>query len=416
MIRIVCASDLHLGRKLSNLPCDCTHLELGPVAAWKNLVGFATDRSNGVDAVVIAGDLIDSDYQFFEVVHRLKEGIEKLLSEKIPVIVIAGNHDSQVLVKLHLAIQNEGFYILGKEGNWETVSLVIKGKKVRFDGWSFPTTHVGYSPLERYSLPKVNPGEIALGLLHCDLFSNLDGEYAPVDRSHFLSHHHTAWILGHIHKPQVIHSTPLTFYCGSVQGLDRSEIDIHGFYMLEIENSNTARHTMIGVASLEYREVVIDVEGIKKEEFELELIRALSQLLIENRYCRAVGVKLELKGKTAFYRDLPQMTADLPQKVIYTGLGGVLFFIEEVVLTAQPHYDLEELAQGSDPVALLAKSLALQSGGLQHKEVIFDKVKQDYRFLCSTQIEEPSEDKLKQIGLKTGFYLLDRLIGQRNAR
>ena len=87
MTRILHTGDWHLGRYLHGVPLldDQAHV-------LQQFVALA--RSEGVDAVVIAGDVYDRSVPPADAVALLDEVLAKLVIEaRIPVIMIAGNHD-----------------------------------------------------------------------------------------------------------------------------------------------------------------------------------------------------------------------------------------------------------------------------------------------------------------------------------
>ena len=81
-------ADWHLGRQFHNVSLldDQSHL-------LDQFVALAKDRE--VDAVVIAGDVYDRAVAPANAVSLLNDVLERLvLSAGIPVLMIAGNHDS----------------------------------------------------------------------------------------------------------------------------------------------------------------------------------------------------------------------------------------------------------------------------------------------------------------------------------
>ncbi|MDH3284828.1 MAG: DNA repair exonuclease, partial [Acidobacteriota bacterium] len=80
---LLAASDIHLGRRPSRLPDDLAELgldpsEVTPAAAWKSAVRVAIERD--VDAVLLAGDVVESLADRFRALRVIEEGVELLLS------------------------------------------------------------------------------------------------------------------------------------------------------------------------------------------------------------------------------------------------------------------------------------------------------------------------------------------------
>jgi len=148
-MKLLCVGDIHLGRQPSRLgEALCEKIEanrLGPAAAWRRTVDFAIAQH--VDAVLLAGDVVEQQDDFYEAYGDLRAGVERLIEANIRVIGVAGNHDVEVLPRLADAVA--GFELLGQDGQW--ASIVIPGNndsdKVRVLGWSFPDQSTRFSGL-----------------------------------------------------------------------------------------------------------------------------------------------------------------------------------------------------------------------------------------------------------------------------
>jgi DNA repair exonuclease SbcCD nuclease subunit len=191
---------------------------LKPTAVWRSFVDTAIERK--VDAVVLTGDVVDESNKFFEAYSALQSGIERLTKSDIPVVVVSGNHDFDVLPRL--ADQIPGFHLLGRGGQWQDFVLEKDGTSaVRFQGWSFPTRHVSHNPLMGYAAPTDDLPTV--GILHCDC-DVPTSNYGPVSLAGLRAEGPSAWFLGHVHKPGFLsEGHPLILCPGSLQGLDPSE-------------------------------------------------------------------------------------------------------------------------------------------------------------------------------------------------
>ena len=113
-VRILFVGDMHLGRLPSRVPSAALDregmnlLEIGPAGTWKRIVDAAIEH--GVDAVALAGDLVERDNAMFEAYGPLATGVRKLVAQGIIVAGVAGNHDTRVLPKL--AMEIDGFHLL----------------------------------------------------------------------------------------------------------------------------------------------------------------------------------------------------------------------------------------------------------------------------------------------------------------
>ncbi len=103
-------ADLHLGK--------CIHgysmIEMGDQPFWITKILEKADQLKP-DAVLIAGDVYDRAVPSKEAVNLLDEFLTKLAERKIPVFLIAGNHDSgSRLAFADKLLCNQGIYIAGE--------------------------------------------------------------------------------------------------------------------------------------------------------------------------------------------------------------------------------------------------------------------------------------------------------------
>ncbi|MGN1148854.1 MAG: exonuclease SbcCD subunit D [Lachnospiraceae bacterium] len=100
-------ADLHIGKTVNEFSMieDQKHI-------LKQIRDIATAEK--VDAVLIAGDVYDRPIPSTEAVELLDEFLTSLLQEKIPVIMISGNHDSGERVAFaDRILEKQGLYIAG---------------------------------------------------------------------------------------------------------------------------------------------------------------------------------------------------------------------------------------------------------------------------------------------------------------
>lgn len=140
-LKVLAVGDLHLGRTPSRLPDELSlqARDLGPAGAWHRIVDAAL--AERVDALVLAGDVVEEENDFFEAWRELATGVERLLVAGIRVIAVVGNHNIQVLPRL--ADQIVGFELLGRGGAWQQVTLESGGERLTLHGWSFPQRSYG---------------------------------------------------------------------------------------------------------------------------------------------------------------------------------------------------------------------------------------------------------------------------------
>ncbi|MFW5992303.1 MAG: metallophosphoesterase family protein, partial [Halanaerobiaceae bacterium] len=157
-IRLLCTGDLHLGRHPSRIPAEYDSRQYSPVFLWERIVQRAIEQE--IDALLITGDIIDRENRYFEAFGPFEAGVKKLAAKNIAVVVIAGNHDYDVLPGLIRNIDLDNLIFLGAEGKWEYKTLERNGKVILgIMGWSYPDRQVRKDPLEDIVLP---PDDIPL--------------------------------------------------------------------------------------------------------------------------------------------------------------------------------------------------------------------------------------------------------------
>ena len=87
-MRLLHTSDWHLGRSLhgqSLLDAQATFVE------------FVVDvvRDEGIDAVLVAGDVYDRAIPPVEAVELFDEMLRRIAALRVPIVLISGNHDSR---------------------------------------------------------------------------------------------------------------------------------------------------------------------------------------------------------------------------------------------------------------------------------------------------------------------------------
>ena len=432
--RLLCVGDIHLGRRPRRIPDDIEDygvrkLELTPVAAWERVVAWAKD--NNVDAVVLAGDVVESIDDRFEAYGHLERGARQLANAGIGLFGVAGNHDVQALPRL--ADHLEHFKLLGRGGVWESVELTKSGgAKLRLLGWSFPEQRVSRNPLE-------DPmGDIAsdiptIGILHCDVDGG-NSPYAPVPRAAFEHAPGEAWLLGHIHKPDDLSATRPIGYLGSLVSLDPGEPGLHGPWLACVSKSGPVKLTQLSIAPLRYERIDLSIESIPdlegedlEDTFGANLRSAQDE--IHDRIAttlgstKVIGCRITLTGRSMVHEHVRRIVRDgTVQEGQTREIDGVVYFIEKIVDQSSPALDLDRISRGSDPPALLAQRLIhLQQGQAEAQRLIAAAATEIER---ATQIVQGSEvmgaqqlstSDVGAILERAGFQALEDLLAQHSA-
>ena len=370
-MKLLAVGDMHLGRRPSRLPSELAHgpSELGPAAAWRHAVDHAIREK--IDAVLLAGDVIESEKDFFEGFHQLKQGVDKLTATGIQVIAVAGNHDVLVLPKLADLLEGSGnFKLLGRGGNWEVHETQAKGDQLTLWGWSFPKQEVTNSPLAEAKFDRHSG--VQLGLLHCDL-DRPGSPYAPVSRSELRASGLDGWLLGHIHTPDNLRPDSLCGYLGCLSGMDPGEFGPRGPWILNIKDGQLREVSQVPLAPLRWLRSELDISEVEHlEDLDSCLTRHISELhkdlSAEAFPPKAVGIRLTLVGRSHFAKEISRWIEDSSERPPRFMLSDTDYFVEHCSSAVLPEIDLEELARQRNPLGLLAQNILLLNQPPQNPE------------------------------------------------
>jgi exonuclease SbcD len=342
-MRILACSDIHLGRI-----CAVEGSDLTGSSAWEAVVETAIAQE--VDALVLAGDIVDNDNFWFEAYGPLLRGFERLNAERIAIIAVAGNHDSSISPKL---IKEKPFVnILGLNGKWEALDL----HGVRFIGWSFPGTYYEEDPFNTFPQELLKTDLPILGVLHCEV--NGASRYAPVPEHRFKPP--AFWVLGHTHKPVVTESY---VNCGSPFALDRGETGDHGVFLIELEGKHWGKPKMLSLTPHRFEECSVELDAATgkddvRDSINVALREEGERIAAENYrgdlFCRLtfrgrVSPQLEL-NKILNNEELNQLKVDIIEGLRASPVGN---YRDETTL----ELDLKMISEGGGVKGLLANEL-----------------------------------------------------------
>lgn len=260
--RLLLTGDLHIGRSSSRVPAGVSADALRAATAWERIVQLAISES--VNAVLLSGDIADEQNKFWEAIGPLEAGVRQLTDNGIQTIAVAGNHDFEVLGKLANEMEGD-FRLLGRNESWERITLSDSSSPaLHIVGWSFRSRHVDHSPLDDYE-HATDFDVPTLGLVHGDLDSPAS-HYAPLDSKRLDTAGPGGWLLGHVHKPQLIEGSSWILYPGSPQALDFGETGKHGPWLADVRNGCLELPRQVHLSTVWYDTVAIDATGVVTED------------------------------------------------------------------------------------------------------------------------------------------------------
>lgn len=355
-------ADLHIDSPLKGLEAyegaPLERLRGATRAAMENLVTTAIDQ--GVDFVLIAGDLFDGEWRDMHTGLWTAHQFRRLDEHQIRVFLIRGNHDASSVVCRSLRWP-ENVYVFAHD-TAETVTIDELG--VAIHGQSFSTQAVPEDLTERY--PRSIEGRFNIGLLHTSLSGeSIHDTYAPTTAAVLASRGYDYWALGHIHKTEVVAETPHIIMAGNTQGRHVNESGEKGCYLVHVEENRvqSVEFRPIDVLRWHRLDVEVDEEMATLDEL-VDLVRSRLAALHEQDEGRLTAIRLTIEGQTALHGSLTgrqgreSFTAEVHNAA--NSLGDV--WIERIRLKTHPLLDLDELRDGQDLLGDLIRRVdALQN-------------------------------------------------------
>ena len=344
MFRFIHAADPHLDSPLRGLEAH----EGAPVAllrgatrkAFENLVNLAIDEA--VNFVVIAGDLYDGDWKDYSTGLFFRGQMVRLEAKRIPVYLIAGNHDAASVVSKKLTLP-ENVHVFSTR---TAETMEVPGLAAVIHGRGFPHRAVPENLAVDY--PAAVPGKFNLGLLHTSLTGRPDHDtYAPCSEQDLRNKGYAYWALGHIHQPEVISEDPWIVFAGNCQGRHARETGPRGCRLVTVKDS-------LEVASAEWRDldvvrwqaVEVPLAGVENEAGAIKGIREALAGAVAAAEGRLLATRIHLTGATALHgslhRDAQHWRAQV--QALAQDFGEESVWVERLRVGTRPVYDLAELA------------------------------------------------------------------------
>ena len=382
---LLAIGDVHLGTRCSGVPGTVLDWgidpgDLTPAAALELCVEHAVRER--VDAVLFAGDVVESTNARFEAMRPLESCVRRLLDAGIEVIAVAGNHDVEALPRLASLV--DGFRLLGAGGTWESRILTKDRVPVaEIVGWSFGEQHVRQSPVaELLNRPLLRTALNVprIGLLHADLDAS-GGHYAPIRRTELDDTGYDVWLLGHIHKPTLAQDPDRpSGYLGSLAALDPSETGAHGPWLIRFGQDGAPGLRQVPLSPVRWEHVAIAIDGLEHAEDVAD--RLLSEaadirhrIAREGPLPRVLGLRARLTGASPCHAEVKQRIAAGEWADLGRLVDGTAVFFERIVADMTPRLDLVRIARGDDPAALLARRLLILGEDGDEARVLLDEAR-----------------------------------------
>ncbi len=250
-MRIIHTGDIHLGSPLRGLPMDKAKLRQAEIVdGFRRLCTYA--RENGVQAVLIAGDLFDEN----AATPSLRADVLAAVESAAPVcfFYVSGNHDGRTLDGETLP---KNFYVFSKNHGWhsyelpEGVSITgIDGRDMRVDA---------------YAALRLAPERFHIVLMHGDVSRPQGADGISLQQLQNRNIDYLA--LGHIHIPMMnaerLDGRGRYRYCGCLEGRGFDECGKRGFFLLTVQGGRLVNEQFVSLAKRDVVDCRVDISACR---------------------------------------------------------------------------------------------------------------------------------------------------------
>lgn len=351
--RFIHTADIHLDSPLRSLAMRNPALaELVGDASRQAFVSIVDlCLAEGVDALVIAGDLYDGDQTSMKTARFLASQMTRLHQGGIRVFKIRGNHDAMSRISKQLVFPDT-VTIFG--GRPQPVLQTAGGLDVMFHGLSFASPKAPESLLAKYSAAR--EGTVNVGIMHTSLAGSPGHDvYAPCSVADLHSHGFDFWALGHIHVRKVHPGASTVVMPGMPQGRDINEAGEKSVTLVTIRDDRSVEIEERPTSVAQFERVNVDVTGTMEGPEVIGRIRSALEGIRASVRSRHVVVRLGLSGATplswALIRDRDLLLAEAEQVAEQAGDT----WVEKLELDLSP--PRTETLDIADPIFELAESM-----------------------------------------------------------
>ncbi|MBB1099859.1 metallophosphoesterase [Limosilactobacillus sp. WF-MT5-A] len=254
-MRFIHTADLHLDSPflgLTSMPkLLWERVHSSTFTAFRKVVDEAINLK--VDFVLISGDIYDRDQQSIAAIEFFIKQCERLNQAHIPVYLLYGNHDYQIVQDTGRLPMN--VHVFGNRVMTTTLTL-SNHDTVAISGFSYDQRWIKEDQVKKYPLKRNETWHI--GMLHGATRQSQGNHYAPFAIDELIAKNYDYWALGHIHKHQILNEKPPIIYSGNPQGRHKNEAGQHGYYLVESQGNKLVPQFK-PVAEIEWTSLTVSV-------------------------------------------------------------------------------------------------------------------------------------------------------------
>ena len=417
-IRFVHAADLHLDSPFVGIKAVAPDnvaraLHDATFTAYENIIKLCVDE--GVDALLIAGDVYDSADRSLRAQLKFVDGLKRLDEAGIRSFVCHGNHDPLDGWEAQLDYP-PGCTRFGAE--FEAVPVFEDDpQRAVVHGISYPTRDVYENLVPR--LGTVDPSIFSIGLMHANVDSNADhAAYAPCSLADLVFSGISYWALGHVHTRQVLSDrSPTVVYPGNSQGRHPNEPGARGVYLVDVDDDGTVNLDFRAVDTVRWERPVLDISDMETEQGLIDGLHQGMEDALESSAGRSVVVRIALSGRGPLHGSLRQPS-------FIEGIADTLngewserspfAWCERIEDETAPPFNREERVGGSDFLAEVLKTADQAKDDpemLAHLRGGLDDLYRHRRYRKHLSEQAPGDDDLAALIDEAEAIVVDLLAG-----
>lgn len=258
--RFIHTADIHLDSPLKSLALRHAGLSDLIGTASRVVLTRIVDLclEEGVDALIIAGDLYDGSQTSMKTARFLVQQFTRLANAGIAAYMIRGNHDAEARITRELVFPDT-VRVFGARA--EVVEVEKGPLRIALHGISFAKAHAPESLLDKFK-PAVS-GAINIGLLHTSLTGgNGHDPYAPCTVAELQATGFDYWALGHVHLRADYPGRTTVVMPGNPQGRDIGEAGPKSVTLVTVEDDGSLEIETRPTAIARFERLPVDVEDV----------------------------------------------------------------------------------------------------------------------------------------------------------
>jgi exonuclease SbcD len=400
MLKFIHAADIHLDSPMRRLEtydgAPVETLRNATRKAFSNLIDLAL--TEGVDFVIIAGDLFDGDWKDYNTGLFFVNQMARLREADIRVFMVSGNHDSAG--RLTKSLRYPDNVALFPSRKPETRVLETLG--VAIHGQSFPKAAVTENLAAGYPPPE--PGVFNIAILHTAVTGREGHEpYAPCKLDDFKQSGYDYWALGHVHQHEVLLDDPLAVFPGCIQGRHIRETGPKGCVLVSVEPGHPAVVEFHTLDVVRWATLTVDVSACTTHYDCLDAFASEVGTVLAEAENLPLVLRVIFAGRTRAHERLaadPELSKEEVRAAALSAAGERVW-VEKVRIATSPVAADREVSADTGPLGVLTQHLDELLADPERIAAMGDSLKDLFRKLPHEfrhPDEEPRYDSVEWIG------------------